>query len=843
MDAVKGRRTGTPARGRAALRALLLAACTALLLVRAGAAALVQEAPAERIAALLARLEGAAPGPRAEAVAELVTLGEPAAQAALSGFEARPISERRARARVVREAGGEACVAGAAAASGDPDAAVRRELVLFLGRRLRDARDEKGAEAGFAALARVARDDPESELRAAALDAFARSDHPRAAELLAGLVLELPEPECTQAARGLAGQARARDIVVERVQRALAVAGAEAGPTPASLRPEALAVLLGEGYGVRLAELPQGGTAARDRAPFLCAAVHADAAVRLAARLALDRFFARLRQLGDYERAEQVLERLCAEAPADWGMLGRRASFVLENGRDASGALAAARTLTERALRADAARGASAAEDSVARRAAAIGLLLEGAALMQSDRPAEAEAPVARAAELLDGLRAERHDLRGRAGAMVAESLDELRAVAELYRALGLLQQGAAPDSPEVLEHARLAHRHSLEAQLLATRGPLRRWAEGLDTVFDHSTGPFALVFANRRQRTLAHARVLELERGLCEAMAAVVPREMPGFGAAGGALPGLAPDRVDDLADGETLPYDAERNRLLERIRAGQVEQARREAARAQRDGDQDWFQYLGRIRQVLNRASRLSSRTPSDAALRLAGDLRQEGRAAESRLLAERTLADLERADFSFDAVRGQQMIARTMIAIGGSWTDEDQPERAERALLSALERFEAIERGLGGDPRRESGDPETRLWRAEVLISLAVNANVKLRDPARALGYFERAYELRQDDWMRTLLACYRARAGRAEEARAVLRDTVVTPESYYNRGCTHALLGEPDEALDFLRRAFAEYELTPGALERQKEWARDDPDLRSLRDDPRFQALVR
>jgi len=72
--------------------------------------------------------------------------------------------------------------------------------------------------------------------------------------------------------------------------------------------------------------------------------------------------------------------------------------------------------------------------------------------------------------------------------------------------------------------------------------------------------------------------------------------------------------------------------------------------------------------------------------------------------------------------------------------------------------------------------------------------------------------------------------------------VLRDLPVSPANYYNLACTYALLGEVDLALDYLRRDFAEIRNSTGQLERQKGWARGDPDLEGLRGDPRFVALV-
>jgi hypothetical protein len=49
--------------------------------------------------------------------------------------------------------------------------------------------------------------------------------------------------------------------------------------------------------------------------------------------------------------------------------------------------------------------------------------------------------------------------------------------------------------------------------------------------------------------------------------------------------------------------------------------------------------------------------------------------------------------------------------------------------------------------------------------------------------------------------------------------------------YNLACAEALLGEPDAALDHLGRAVA-------AERRFAEYARDDGDLASVRDDPRL-----
>ena len=153
----------------------------------------------------------------------------------------------------------------------------------------------------------------------------------------------------------------------------------------------------------------------------------------------------------------------------------------------------------------------------------------------------------------------------------------------------------------------------------------------------------------------------------------------------------------------------------------------------------------------------------------------------------------------------------------------------------LFEGLQNF-FEERGAPGAARSVDGDL------ADALVSLAVNANVKGKDPTRATEFFERAYELRQDDFMRVLLACYRARSGAVDEARKLIEGVPASPRAYYNLACTHALLGEKDRSLEYLERDFTFNRVSPAALEKQKAWAREDPDLANLYEDPRFELLT-
>ncbi len=53
--------------------------------------------------------------------------------------------------------------------------------------------------------------------------------------------------------------------------------------------------------------------------------------------------------------------------------------------------------------------------------------------------------------------------------------------------------------------------------------------------------------------------------------------------------------------------------------------------------------------------------------------------------------------------------------------------------------------------------------------------------------------------------------------------------------YNAACVYARLGKSEEAIDSMERA-----VKNGFAHR--EWIEQDPDLNSVRDDPRFQALL-
>jgi hypothetical protein len=795
-----------------------------------------ESAARERAAALCAQLGDPA---RAEAAfTELLGLGPVAAEVALEDLASVDLAGRRARSLLVREVGREAAIAPALERLGDRDAEVREHLLAFLA--LPELRASSAPERA-AALERVAREDPEERLRSAALETLGRIDHASAAASLERLMDTLGPPFRAQAARALASLPAAREIVVERVQ-----ASFEVGRGAAPLALDALAVLFGPAYGLRLAEVPAGGSRPSDLVPFVLGARHPSAEVRAGASLALERFVARSRFLGEVPRAEALLAALLGRGLDDGDLLEQRARLALAAGEDPGVALDAARALGALTDSAD--------SNEALRRRGAAGLL-EAAALLALERPDEAAVALDAAERATAAVVARRLDRLAPHQVAVQVGLLERLALVELYRALARLWTAPDPTQPAVLARARAAHTLSLRAQVVITREWPRVAADasrpppwGLDSLVEDDLSPWRLLFSNPAQAPGLAARALELQRQLLTALASVAPLEVPGF----------APVESTDPTVGDPRD-DPERQRLLSaQLRA--YEEALTVLATSDGDGgpDEDARARAERRMLLLREAElvarersrdegkswrvHLRQRLPTDVGLALAEELRAEGRTEASRALSQRLLDDLEAAGEFLSQAWGEELIARAEVTLGAAWMDDDDPDKADALYLSALERLEVLERELADRGVSEAGLRRLRLRRADVLVSLAVNANVKRRAHDLAVDYFERAYELREDDFMRVLLACYRARVGRDAEARAVLRDLPVSPSNYYNLACTYALLGERELALDFLRRDFAEMRSSPGQLERQKQWARGDPDLESLQGDPRFETLV-
>jgi tetratricopeptide (TPR) repeat protein len=96
----------------------------------------------------------------------------------------------------------------------------------------------------------------------------------------------------------------------------------------------------------------------------------------------------------------------------------------------------------------------------------------------------------------------------------------------------------------------------------------------------------------------------------------------------------------------------------------------------------------------------------------------------------------------------------------------------------------------------------------------------------------AYTPRAWEADRD-----VLA--QLEAGRPDEAKRLVTEALTRYEDtsvlFYNLACAEALLGEADDALVHLREAIAG---DPSIAN----WAREDEDLASIREDPRFAELL-
>ena len=788
--------------------------------------------------------------PIAGALAALASLALPAAgqdqvaesTSATAGDRAR--AWRAAEARLVDGGTGDLD-----AALGDlvhPDPGVRDLALRFLERPgLAELRAGERVEA----FERTARADPEPDLRRRAIAALGGIEHPEAVSALARLAREVPQDEQLEVVRALADLRGSGTVLATLLASGLGESAALTAP--------AIAELL-EAHAKRLPELPGGGLTPEERAPLIAARTHPAEEVREAARLALGSALERYLWLGSEARIAPFLDACIADGLDPYDLSYRAAALALSQGGAPDLALELGRRIESIAV-AEEARGGS---ERPARQRFH-GLYLQAAAhLARRDAPAALERLDA-AEQALLARASLRTELRSRGGEPsepdVRASVDTLESLSLVHamRAIVRLASGAAVDAPEVTDSLRRAHVESLRAGWVDVAFDLGSSGGSLDGVLDRDLAPRRLLAGSREFPRWTRSQWLELLESFGRAMRAVVGPELPGF-------------EATELADSELADPLADPLRLTI-LRATQESQLE-SVARRLSDPDEVanrrlWMQFERDLLAKLQRADPQDLwdlRSPSLWALDLAQDWRGEGESERAVQLLERLRTDLETTPFPLSAVFTDWLQARLSLALGSCLSDLDRPEAAEAELLGAEARLIALENALEArldelDRGRMGAlfvavvDPESRAQleaqvrqterlRSDVLVSLAVNANVRLRDPERALGYFERAHALEQNDFMTVLAACYRARAGLEDEARYHLARVAPSPELAYNLACTWALLGDAERALEHLRRDFEDLERSPSALARQKRWAAGDPDLASLRDDPRFQALV-
>ena len=804
-----------------------------------------------------------------QAIEALTARGPSAAERVLTDFEAVGFAARRARAALLVEIPSPVLSARVLELLADPDPVVRRELVSLLGN---PALAEEAAAERVRAFERLALLDPNEFVRMQAREALAECGLEAAVPALDRLLDLLPADEADKAAAGLTQISGGRARLIRRLTEAGA---GEADGSGGARLPDGVWAALLQGYGRALAEVPGGGEELRERLPFLRGRTHPALEVQAAARAALASFVARAAELSESARADRVLAHLGEEGWPLVESLRRRLDLAwLERGDPESG-LRLARAL-ERAVQPLAPEEADAWEPRAR--------IFEGAALYALGQTGEAARLFGELGARLDAGRARRDDLFPSPGAKEwaeaggSAQIDRLHlaALVRLWRALLLLDsrstEAGAPEELQVLVELRSAHVLFLRSRLVAVRTGANDPGT-LDSLFERDLSPHTLILFNEKLAPAQRGPALDRAVRLARAFGRVAPLE----------LMGLEGEETPRRELGDVF-FDRERLSLLKAMRTalrtdyerrwqglrephrgagdpdalnnqeqllvhlmGQLVEDENEEQQALRDKDPATIR-ASELRVIY--ANLLDFLTPSMHAHALAGQLRGENRTAEARGLCERALATLSTAPLG-SSYWSELSSARFELLRGSTLMDEGRAFDAEQAYRAAEHRLEAIETQME-ERGASAADPEVarqfqaqtrviREMRGDALLSLAVNANVRMGKPERALEYFERAYELNQSPFMRILRACYRARSGKVDEARTVLRSVTPVPSLYYNIACTHALLGEKSEALDFLERDLSENHPSAGSLAQKRAWARKDPDLAGLRGEPRFERL--
>lgn len=798
----------------------------------------------------------------------------------LSGADDLPRQERRDLARSVTE--GLAVDAGlileATALLGDPDPVIQRMAIEFMARP--DLGRTVNPERIRALGALVSNPSASTEAKAAALAALGRIGDAQAAELVARLlVTEASQDLRVRAAEALVAAPGGAPATVELVRRLLGgtLYGEPAGQgQDVRVVPEArvMAVLLPR-YGRWLADAQNLSTI--DLVPLVVGLKAPESVVRRAAGEAFQEALDRLANSEVQGRAAELLKRLADLGIARELVLYQTARIALSAEGDALSALRAARSL------ASASRMQLGGEVHLDLYESQLwvfrGHYLSGLAQLALGRMGPAESSLQLAASALDAALSDRRDLQAESERLVHVDLLHQRAVLEVARTFAVLvakRSGGSVPVNLALSRARDAHERHLEAQAVFAeiRGDVMT---GWDALLTSDMSVYQLLFGRRgfaspgrrasaggaQADPLDRASIVELQGELGRVLASVAPGELPGFEL-------QQPVGPIEVTGRLTNPLqDPVRRLYLERIRSArlsgiddEITDARKLRQRAQArafgiipESEIQALETLQRRRYAARQAAEDATRStddqwlrdlriPGSAALWHAQDLKEEGRGVEARTIATRLEADLTARGISnWWFVVGHERVVRAQLLAGSAYTDEGRGDEAERVLKRAVERIEDIERDLTGRGASFSDLAGFRAMRSTALVSLAVNANVRLLDKDKALGYYERAYELRQDEFMQVLMACYRARSGQEAESRSLLRSIRPGPGTWYNLACTHALLGDTSRALDYLEVELAQNHGSVESANRQREWAAEDPDLASLWGEERFRRLTK
>ncbi len=188
-----------------------------------------------------------------------------------------------------------------------------------------------------------------------------------------------------------------------------------------------------------------------------------------------------------------------------------------------------------------------------------------------------------------------------------------------------------------------------------------------------------------------------------------------------------------------------------------------------------------------------------------------------------------------------------AATLFQRAALLMDLRRGPEAEKDLLAYVRHFEEKMQDVQQNPDRfynpEAAEAYYKSLVVNGYISLAVANNVVMGKVKRAMDFCRKAYRLSDSPFNRVLYACYLAREGEKDRALSLVDSVDPSPTVYYNLACTYAMTGDVDQALRYLELDLRTNHLTQKARNRQRKWAREDKDFEKIRENLRFQELVK